>query len=94
MVDEDRLRLFPETCQPPQQSSLIGVTAGAVERGDLRIDGNILTKQANILCAILQLSAERAFCLTTHEQNGVFFSPKVVLQMVANTACFTHTAGI
>ena len=75
VVDKDRLRLFSETCQPPQQSGLIGVTAGAVERGDLRIDGNILTKLANLLCTVLKLSAERAFCLITHEQIGVFFSP-------------------
>ena len=76
MIDKNRLRLFFEACKPSDQACLICMTAGTVERGDLRIDGNILTEQPDILCAVLELSAERTFRLITYKENGVFPLPK------------------
>ena len=93
VIDKNHLRLFLEPCKPSEEACLVCVTAGAVERGDLRIDSNILTEQPDILYAILEFSAERAFCLIANEKDGIFLAPKIVLQMVANTARLAHTAG-
>ena len=79
VIDKNRLRLFFEPRKPSDQACLVCVTAGAVERGDLRIDRNILTEQPDILCAVLELSAKRPLCLITYKQNSIFPAPKVML---------------
>lgn len=79
VIDKNHLRLFLEPCKPSDQACLICMTTGAVERGDLRIDSNILTEQPDILCAVLELSAERTFRLITYKENGIFPAPKVML---------------
>ena len=93
MVDKDRLGLFLEASQPPQKTCLVSVTAGAVEGGDLCVDGNVLTEEPYPVGSVLQLSAQRTLGLVAYEQDGIFRTPEVVLQMVADTARFAHTAG-
>ena len=93
VIDKNHLRLFLEPRKPSKQTCLVCVTAGAVERGDLRIDSNILTEQPDILCAVLELSAEGTFRLIANEKDGIFLPPKIVLQVVADSARLAHTAG-
>ena len=67
MINKNHLRLFLESGKPLDQACLICVATGAVERGDLRIDSNILSEQPNLLRAVLKLSAERTYCLIANE---------------------------
>ena len=79
VIDKNHLRLFLESGKPSEEACLVCVTAGAVERSDLRIDSNVLTEQPDILRTLLELPAEGAFCLITYKQNGVLLAPFIFI---------------
>ena len=79
VIDKNHLRLFFEPRKPLDQACLVCVTAGAVECSDLRIDSNILTEQTDILCAVLEFSAERPLRLIAYKGNGIFLTPFIFI---------------
>ena len=93
VVHEHHLGLLPEACQPVQQPLFVRVAGGAVEHGDLRAHRDVLAEELHGLRAVFQLPAERTLRLIAYEQDDVFLAPKVVLQMVADSARLAHAAG-
>ena len=92
VVDEDHSRLFPECADPAQEAVLVRMAALAWKIADLAVDGDILVEQGDLLCAVPELSAERADCLIAHEEHHALFSPEIVLQVMADAAGLAHAA--
>ena len=93
MVDEHHAGLLPEARQPLQQTVLVRVTGGALQGGDLRVDGDFFAEELDFLRTVLEFSAQAAFRLVTHKEDHAFRPPEIVLQMVPDPACFAHAAG-
>jgi len=68
--DERQLRRDAEVPQPPEQLGLVGVGRESADRSDLARDGEILAVDPDLLRALLQLRAERAFALVAGRTAG------------------------
>ena len=54
--------------------------------GDLRVYGDLVAEDLHALGTVVQLAAERADRLITHEQHRALRPPEVILQMVPDAA--------
>ena len=77
--DENLLRLFLKGGKPLDQAILVGVTAHAGQRNDLRIHLDRLAKKLHLFCALDDAASKRADRLITNEQNGAFLAPQIML---------------
>ena len=92
MVDKHVRGLLLHGIDPAQQPLLIRVAAHTGQNGDLRVYGDLVTEDLHALGTVVQLAAERADRLITHEQHRALRPPEVILQMVPDAAGVAHAA--
>ena len=90
VYDEYHLRRRLECSGPVEQSVLIGVSADSFQLDDLCFDLNRLAEDLYIFRALQQRTSQCIVCLISHEEDGGFRPPEVVLQMMLDTAGFAH----
>ena len=60
---------------------------------DLRLDLDLLTKELNLVGALNDTSSQCTDCLISNKQDRTFRSPKIMFQMMPDTAGLTHAGG-
>ncbi len=87
------LRHFFKSGQPVQQSVSVRMTRKALQVMDLSLDMDFFSEEGYILDPVQNQPAQSAFCLITHKDDAVFRVPEIVLQVMADSAGFTHATG-
>ena len=86
------LRFYFKSRNPAHQSLIIRMAADARQPADFCLHLNLLAEQLYIRCPLQKRPARRPVCLISDEQNGRFFPPEVMLQVVLDPARITHAA--
>ena len=92
-MDDDEARLFRKERRPSQKVVAIGVRGEAVERVELRLDGDFLARYAHRLSAVDDAAAQRAVGLVADEEYVRVFFIKAVLEVVHYAAAGAHAAA-
>ena len=91
MYHEHLLRLFFKGLYPVDQPLLIRMTAQSRHFPDLSAHGNRLTEQLHFVSTLYQCPAQCSHRLIADEQDRTLRSPQIMLQMMPDTSCITHT---
>src|SRR4051812_37007950 len=88
-----RGRMIAECAQPLQQFRRVGVIAELLERCDLGSNGNVVTKNLDLLSSALDCKSARAGGLKSNKQDEISGIGQALGEVMQNASAGSHAAG-
>ena len=84
------IRTFPKGGYPCKQPVPVRVSADSFNILNVGPYINLLPKNLNGLCTVLEQAPQGSLCLVSCKDNGTFRPPEIMLQMMPDSARITH----
>ena len=90
---ENGLGFLVKVVNPIQQTFFVRVTADTGKLMDFGVDFNGFTEQPHFLSAFHNVAPQCADGLIAYKEDGTFWTPEIMFQMMADTSRFAHAGS-